>query len=68
MGAPEKTEAIKPERGCYFIGFGAKIGKPSIQSGNLSQFTGDFLEAVANKAVELPADIMMSKFLSYGAM
>ena len=50
MGAAAKTEA-KPEKGCFFIGFGAKIGKPSIQSDNLSQFTGDFLEAVSNKAV-----------------
>jgi hypothetical protein len=66
-GAGPKTEA-KAELGCFFIGFGAKIGKPSIQSGGISQFTADFLNSVRNKVTSLPGDIMMSEFLGYGAM
>jgi len=34
-GKKTKTEA-KPESGCFFIGFGAKIGKPSVQGSGLS--------------------------------
>ena len=63
----QKSE-VKPEKGCFFIGFGAKVGKPSTQGKGLSRFTSDFLEAVKNKVTSLPADIMMSKFLAYGAM
>ena len=65
--AAHKTDA-KPIKGNYYIGFGSKIGKPSIQGNDLSQFTSDFLGYVHNKTTHLPGDIMMASFLSYGAM